>query len=80
MAAETLCLQSLKYLLFDFLQKCLLTLIKDSNFYLGVYFFFRAGRGGGLPGKILHLFAQAHWLLEVLSVLSVPQTSHTGLL
>jgi len=69
MAAETLCLQSLKYLLFDFLQKCLLTLIKDSNFYLGMYFFF--GAGGGLPDKILHLFAQAHWLLEVLSVLSV---------
>ena len=31
-------LQSIKYLLFDFLQKCLLTPIKDSNFYLGVYF------------------------------------------
>lgn len=67
-------LQSIKYLLFDFLQKNLLTPVKVSSFYLGVYF----PGCGGVPGKILHLFAQVHQLLEVPAVLSVPKTSQTG--
>lgn len=65
-------LQSLKCLSSGSLQKCLLAPVVDASFYLGMNFFL-------IAFKVLHSFAEVHWLVEVLSAHYFPQTNQTGI-